>query len=211
MRGDLRDAISVDRRHHAAVALVIAHREELHPAGSQETVHGALVVSDDLGAGRQVRAAFSQGHGVQTVERCGLVQLDERVSIIPVTARAVAPVHDHDAGGRVLREDHVGERQAHGASAEDQIVGIESRRSHCGACGAARQGRVRSTHDYEPRAATLRRLEVSAFRNVRLPESPERQPACIPAATDVRRQDGYQTAAGAEGPRLPSGLLTVKA
>jgi hypothetical protein len=132
VRSDRGDPIAVNRGDDPAVTLVLAHREELHPTGGQEAVHRVPVVGDDLGARGQVFSPLSQLRGVEAVERCGLVQPDEWVGVVPVAARAGVPVHHDDARRGVLGEDHVGERHAHGAGAQDQIVGIQVLCRHCG-------------------------------------------------------------------------------
>ena len=97
-------------------------------------MHHLVVVGDDFGAGGEfvepgvpavgVDPIAAEWARVDPVERRRLMQADERIGVVPVTAGSARPVDDHD--GRVgFVEDHVGEGHPHGAGADDQIVGFE--------------------------------------------------------------------------------------
>jgi len=116
------------------VAAVVAHRVEVHPArGQQDLVEHLPVITADLGcacalviAGVGADAIDGIGTertGIDTIGRRGLVQPDERVGIVPVPARAMARIDQHDIGAAVskqrIREGHAG-----GARADDQVVGV---------------------------------------------------------------------------------------
>ena len=80
----------------------------------------------------RLRAALLHGaateHGRRdAVEHRRLVELDERIRVLPVPAGRVATVDERDVDVGVI-DQGVGERHAHGARAHDQVVGLQ--RSH---------------------------------------------------------------------------------
>jgi hypothetical protein len=123
----------------ASVGAVVGHAEEPDPAGRQQLlVKHLLVVGADLGRrGPRVKAGVrpvlvdhvtAELPGVDAVQGRRRVQAHERVRVIPVAARTVAPVYQHDVGVAV-RDERVGERHASGACADDQVIGLD-----CGHC-----------------------------------------------------------------------------
>ena len=86
-----------------------------------------------------LRAALLHGAGAEhrrrdAVEHRRLVELDERIGVLPVAAGRVATVDERDVHVGVI-DQGVGERHAHRAGADDEVVGLErvhwSRHDRC--------------------------------------------------------------------------------
>ena len=132
----------------AALAVVFAVREILHPARGQQVVaHYGLEVGEDFGPARQfekalvgtglVNPVLPQRHAVDPVGRTRLVQRDEGIGIVPVPAgRRMTVDHDHRCLF-VLFEQRVDEGERGRARADDQVIRFES---HC-AVSPIRRGR----------------------------------------------------------------------
>jgi hypothetical protein len=79
----------------------------------------------------------SQRAGIHAVVRRRLMQAHERIRVVPVTARAMAPVHHHHLG-IAISDKRIGKRHPRGASTDHEIVGLDHRRpplfDRCYAC-----------------------------------------------------------------------------
>ena len=121
-----------------AVGVVLAPAEERDPARADEAaIQDVVVVRADLRLTGpllepRLRAALlhraAPEHGRRdAVEHRRLVQLDERVRVEPMPAGRVPAVDQRDVHIGVI-DQRVGERHAHRARADDEIVGLQ--RSH---------------------------------------------------------------------------------
>ena len=116
-------------------AAVLAHAEELHPAGRKQVlVEHARVVVADLGRTRTlveagvrpvlVDAIVSERSRLDAVVRRRLVEANERIGVQPVAARPVKPVDQHDLGVRV-RDQRVGEGHPRRTRTDNEVVGLD--------------------------------------------------------------------------------------
>ena len=127
--GDVAQGVAV-----GAVQEVLAPAEEAHPTGVEQLVERRSEVRTQLLGGRPlvetgvgsfgVDRVGAQREGVHPVERGGLVQLHERVGVVPVAAGLVTTVDEHDVSVRRVHQ-LVGERESGGSCADDQVVGVE--------------------------------------------------------------------------------------
>ncbi len=127
--------VAAGQRAKPAVAQILGHRKIGHlPAGQQVLVHHLFEVGADLADGGQlvkpfvpaelVDAVAAQSAGVDAVVGRRLMQADERIRAVPMTARRMPAVDDHHL--RVgLGHQRVGERHPHRAGADDQIVRVD--------------------------------------------------------------------------------------
>jgi hypothetical protein len=117
------------------VAEPAAHREEPHPARGQESmVHHLLVIGQHFVSAGEIAHPLVQPHlialpaaellGRHAVKARRLVQRHERIGVVPVSARLGVLVDD-DQLGVGFSQDGVGEGQAHGAAANDQIISLK--------------------------------------------------------------------------------------
>ena len=126
------------RRHDVigTVALVLARRQELHPPRTEEApVEDVVEVGLDLRAPGSLlqpglRAVLLDRAGPEhgrrdAVEQRRLVQLHERIRVLPVPAGGVAAVDQGDMHVGVV-DQRVGERHAHRACTHDQVIGVEA-------------------------------------------------------------------------------------
>ena len=132
------EPLTRDARDERAVADVLAAGEELDPARLQHPVgQHVVVVGADLGLGGPLvqarlgpallHTAAAEHRRRDAVEGRGLVQPDERVGLEPVAADAVAAVDQGHAYVGVV-DQRVGERHAHGAGADHEVVGLDGAR-----------------------------------------------------------------------------------
>ncbi|MDZ7674575.1 MAG: hypothetical protein U5K30_05855 [Acidimicrobiales bacterium] len=122
------------------VGVVLAAPEERHAAGPDEAaVQDVVVVVLDLRSPGalvepRLRAFGLHGTGAEhrrrdAVELRRLVELDERVRVLPVTTGAVATVDEsHVDVGMV--DQGVGEGHAHRARTHHQVVGLQGAHRH---------------------------------------------------------------------------------
>jgi len=113
----------------------LGHPEEPDPARRQQLLieHPLVVVADldrrRAGVIASVRAGLlelivAQATGVHAVQGRRGVQPHERVRVVPVAARAMAPV-DHNHVGVAGRDQRIDERHSGGARPYDQVVGLD--------------------------------------------------------------------------------------
>src|SRR3954451_2584870 len=80
------------------------------------------------------------------------MEAHERIGVVPVAARAMAPIDHHDVDFGVC-DQFVGERHAGSASADHQVVGLENRHAEI-PCSVASSGASAShpdpSHGYPP-------------------------------------------------------------
>ena len=118
--------------------MVLAPAEERDAARADEAaMQDVVVVGLDLRPPGpllepRLRAALLDGAGPEhgrrdAVEHRRLVQLDERIGVLPVPAGRVATVDERDVHVGVI-DQRVGEGHAHRAGAHDEVVGLQ--RSH---------------------------------------------------------------------------------
>ena len=123
-----------------AVGVVLAPSEEGDATGIGEaSMQDVVVVALDLRAAgalleTRLRAPLLHGTGPEhrrcdAVEHRRLVQLDERVGVLPVPAGRVAAVDERDVHVGVVDEG-VREGHAHRAGADDEVVGLQRARRH---------------------------------------------------------------------------------
>jgi hypothetical protein len=116
---------------------VFAHAEEAHPARRQQRLveHAAEVIANLAGARTRVQPGVRtrrvdhvgpEPAGVHAVERRGLMESNERVGVVPMSARAVAPIDHHDIGVGV-GDQLVGERHAGCAGTDHEVVRLDHR------------------------------------------------------------------------------------
>ena len=118
-----------------AVDAVLAAAAEAHPARADQTaVQDVVVVGLDLRPAGPfleprlrpdlLHLTVAEEGRRDAVELRGLVQLHERIGVVPVTAGGVATVDEGDVDVGVI-DQGVGERHAHGAGTDDEVVGLE--------------------------------------------------------------------------------------
>ena len=137
------DGLAGDERRdvrRARVFVVLAPAEKRDTAGADQAVvqHVVVVVLDlrspgafmqsRLGAGGLHRAG-TEHRGRHSVELRRLVELDERVGVLPVAAGRVPSVHEGHVHVCVV-DQGVGECHAHGSGADDQVVGAQRPQRH---------------------------------------------------------------------------------
>ena len=119
------------------VAQVVRHAEKSDLSRREEVfVEYMLIVITDLCRGRTlihprvltglIDRVASERARVHAVVRRGLMQAHERIRVVPVTSRAMAPVHHHHLGVGI-RDKCIGERHPRGAGADHEIVGLDHR------------------------------------------------------------------------------------
>jgi hypothetical protein len=71
----------------------------------------------------QLHRAATEHRGRDAVEHGRVVQLHERIRILPMTTWGMAAIDDRDVDVSVV-DERVGERHAHRPCAHDQVVGL---------------------------------------------------------------------------------------
>ena len=130
---------------------VVAHAEEPHPARRQQRlVEDTPEVVAYLPRARarvptrvrtrRIDDISTEPARVHAVERRGLMEAHERIGVVPVAARAMAPIDHHNIGVGV-GDQLVGERHARRTGPDHQVVRFESRHAEIlcsvGSSGAA--------------------------------------------------------------------------
>ena len=148
--GRVDEASGVDRallarqqRRDGSILTDLAHREEAHASRRQEPLpHHEVEVAEHLVAGGELveagvgtdllDATRAERRGADSVEARGLMQTDERIGVVPMSAGTIVAI-DHDDRGVGLGEHRVGERHPRRAGPHDEVVGGDRRRSrrHC--------------------------------------------------------------------------------
>ena len=88
---------------------------------AEHLVAGGELVEAGVGADL-LDAIRPERRGVQPVEARRLMQTDERIGVVPMTAGTVMAIDHHDRGVG-LGEHRVGERHPRRAGTHDEVVG----------------------------------------------------------------------------------------
>ena len=125
-----------------SVSVVLAPAEEGHPTRADETAmqdvrRSSVWISDrrarscSPASGPRVlhRTVTEEGRR-DAVELRRLVQLDERIGVLPVPARRMATIDEGDVHVGVV-DQRVGERHAHGSGADNEVVRLQMSQPTC--------------------------------------------------------------------------------